>query len=174
MAVGGLHACALLLDGTVKCWGHGGYGELGNGTFTFSSSVPVDAPMATTATATLGVVQTTISVSDVDVLEGNSGTRTASFPVTLSANPASPVTVQVATANGTATAGSDYLAVAPNTLTWNPGDPLTKSVSVTVRGDTLREGNETFLLKLSSPSGAALADSQATGTIIDEEGRFFA
>jgi hypothetical protein len=114
-----------------------------------------------------------ISVSDVDVLEGNSGTTAATFVVSLSANPSSPVTVNFATANSTATAGSDYVAVPTTALTWNPGDPLTKTVNVTVNGDTLKEGNEAFLLKLSSPSGATLSDSQGTGTIIDEEGTFY-
>jgi hypothetical protein len=41
---------------------------------------------------------------------------------------------------------------------------------VTVNGDTLAEGNETFSLKLSSPVGAVLADTLGTGTIVDEEG----
>ena len=54
-----------------------------------------------------------------------------------------------------------------------PGDPLTKIQNVTINGDTLKEGNETFLVKLTTPSGLTIADTQGTGTIIDEEGRFF-
>ncbi len=118
-------------------------------------------------------VPPTVSVTDVDTLEGNAGTTTAAFQVTLSQNPAAAVSVNVATANSTASAGSDYVAVPTTTLTWNPGDPLTKTVNVTVNGDTLKEGNETYLLKLTSPSGVTIADTQGTGTIIDEEGRFF-
>ena len=61
-----------------------------------------------------------LSVNDVSVTEGNSGTTTANFTVTLSAAATSTVTVSYATANGTATAGSDYVA-ASGTLTFAAG-----------------------------------------------------
>ena len=112
-----------------------------------------------------------LSVGDTTVLEGNSGTTTAPFPVTLSADPGTgrQVAVTVRTSDGTAHAGSDYTAVA-TTLTWQQGDPLTKTLAVPVIGDTVPEGNETFHVTLSAPSNAALADPTATGTIVDEEG----
>ena len=57
-----------------------------------------------------------ISINDVTVTEGNTGTRPITFTVSLSAAYDVPVTVHYATANGTATAGSDYQA-ASGTLT---------------------------------------------------------
>ena len=100
--------------------------------------------------------------------EGNSGTTAATFIVSLSQAAFSPVTVTYATANGTATAGSDYTAVAASTLTFPPG---TTSVPVTVNvtGDTATEPNETFLVNLTQPTGATIADGQAVGTITNDE-----
>ena len=99
--------------------------------------------------------------------EGNSGTIAAQFAVTLSAASSSTVTVSFATANGTATAGSDYVAQTGN-LSFTAGQ-TSKTISVTVNGDTTVEPNETFLVNLSSPSGATLADAQGQGTITDDD-----
>jgi hypothetical protein len=124
-----------------------------------------------------GATPRSISVTDVSILEGNSGTKIATFNVTLSTRPTSgTVTVKYATADGTATAGSDYTARPLTALTWttNSSDPLTKPVTVTLTGDTLKEGNETFKLNLSAPTNATLADASGTATIIDEEGTFYA
>jgi hypothetical protein len=108
----------------------------------------------------------TLSVNNVSVPEGNSGTTAAVFSVTLSAASAVPVTLQYATADGTATAGSDYQA-AGGTLTFAPGE-TSKMVTVQVIGDTVPEPNETFFLNLSNPTGATLAQGQGTGTILDD------
>jgi len=108
-----------------------------------------------------------LSISDATVIEGNSGTQTATFTVTLSAASASTVTVNYATANGSATAGSDYAATS-GTLTFAPGE-TTKTVSVTVNGDTLFESNETYFVNLSSPSNATLSDSQGLGAITNDD-----
>jgi len=112
-----------------------------------------------------------IYVSDVSILEGGAGTTTANFTVSLSAASAGTVSVQYATANVSATAGSDYVAKALTTLNFAPG-VTTQTVGVTVNGDALHEGNETFNLNLSGASGGVLADATGTGTIIDEEGTF--
>ena len=72
-----------------------------------------------------------------------------------------------ATADGTATAGDDYEAV-QGTLTFAPGE-TEKTVSVTVIDDTVEDSGETFRLLLSSPDGATLADSEATGTLLNIE-----
>lgn len=108
-----------------------------------------------------------LSISDASVNEGNSGTQTATFTVTLSAASASPVTVNYATANGTASAGSDYVA-GSGTLTFAPGE-TSKTIAVTVNGDSTFESNETYFVNLSSPSGATLNDSQGTGTIVNDD-----
>lgn len=110
-----------------------------------------------------------ISVGDATVTEGNTGTRTATFVVTLSDPSAQPVTVQYATANGTATAGGDYQARS-GTLTFAPGE-TSKTITVPVLGDRLAEPDEAFVVNLSGATGATIADGQAVGTITDDEPR---
>jgi Ca2+-binding RTX toxin-like protein len=108
-----------------------------------------------------------LSIQDVTVTEGNTGTKNATFTVTLSAASTSVVTVNYATANGTATAGSDYTATT-GTLTFNPGD-TSKSLNVAVIGDLTIEPNETFLVNLSNATNATIADNQAVGTITNDD-----
>lgn len=111
----------------------------------------------------------TLSINDVRVTEGNSGTTTATFTVTLvSGGSPQAVTVDYATANGTATAGSDYVT-ANGTLTFETGQ-TTKTVTVTINGDTVKEANETFFVNLINPSSnAVISDGQGAGIIIDED-----
>ncbi|MBA4789699.1 MAG: cellulase family glycosylhydrolase [Rhizobiales bacterium] len=146
----------------------------GNETLTLNLSAPSGATIADglgTGTITnddvVAPVLPTLSVSDATVAEGNSGTKVMTFTVTLSAAATGPVTVAYATANGTATAGSDY-AAASGTLTFAAGE-TTKTVQVTVNGDTVVEGNETLTLNLSAPSGATIADGSGTGTITNDD-----
>jgi hypothetical protein len=109
-----------------------------------------------------------VSINDVTVGEGNIGTATASFTVSLSHPSGASVTANYATANGSAQAGSDYDA-ASGTLTFAPGD-VTKTVDVTINGDGVSEGDENFTIALSNWQGAALADGSGRGTIVDDEG----
>ena len=112
-----------------------------------------------------------LTIADVAVNEGNAGTTNADFTVTLGIAPQSTVTVDYATADGTATAPGDYTAIAPPvTLTWNPGDPAAKTVTVLVNGDATYEPDETFLLNLTNPAGASFLDNQAQGTILNDDG----
>ncbi len=100
--------------------------------------------------------------------EGNFGTKTFSFGVKLSATANSPVTVDFATANGTAIAPVDYIPTS-GTLTL-PAGTSAASINVTVIGDTVKESNETFYVNLSNPSpNAYLGNSQATGTISNDD-----
>jgi len=108
-----------------------------------------------------------LSVSDATVTEGNAGTVNAVFTVTLSAASAQTVTVSYATANGSASAGSDY-AAASGTLTFAPGT-TSQTVTVAVTGDTLPEANETFLVNLGSPTNATIAKGQGQGTILNDD-----
>jgi hypothetical protein len=108
-----------------------------------------------------------LSIADIAVTEGNSGTVNAVFTVTLSEVSAQAVTVNFATANGTATAGSDYVSNSAS-LTFNPGE-TSKNISVTVNGDTASETNEIFFVNLSAPSNAWIADGQGTGTILSDD-----
>src|SRR5204863_5816284 len=104
---------------------------------------------------------------NVSVTEGNTGTTNAVFTVTLSAASSQTVTVDFATADGTATAGSDYVANS-GTLTFNSGD-ITKTITVVVNGDTLNETNETFFVNLSNAVNATIADGQGLGTITNDD-----
>ncbi|MFN8523367.1 MAG: Calx-beta domain-containing protein [Chloroflexota bacterium] len=112
---------------------------------------------------------TTISVGGVSRFEGNAGTQTFQFPVSLSASSAQVVTVQYATQNGTATAGSDYTATS-GTLSFAPG-VTNQNVNVQVSGDTVVEPDETFTLQFANPTNATFSGSSlATGTIRNDDG----
>ena len=108
-----------------------------------------------------------LSVADVSVQEGNSGTRLMTFTVTLSAAAAGPVTVAYSTADGTATSGSDYVAASGN-LTFAAGE-ISKTITVKVKGDKVAEGNEAFTVRLGNAAGATIADGSATGTITNDD-----
>ncbi|HEY9503653.1 MAG TPA: FG-GAP-like repeat-containing protein, partial [Pyrinomonadaceae bacterium] len=108
----------------------------------------------------------TVQINDITVGEGNAGTRSATFTLTLSAPSVETIFVRAITAPGTATALSDY-----NGLNLNisiPAGTVTRTFNVTILGDTNPEADETFFVNLSNPSGATIVDSQGLGTIIDD------
>jgi hypothetical protein len=94
-----------------------------------------------------------ISVAPVSGVEGNSGTTPFVVTVRLSTATSNTVTVDYATATGSARA-SDYTSTS-GTLTFNPGE-TTKTFSVDVTGDTVRERNEFFFVNLSAPSNGTI------------------
>ena len=107
-----------------------------------------------------------LSVDDITVNEADG---TAVFTVRLSQASSGVVTVDASTADDTATAGSDYLAVIGETLTFNPGEMI-KTVSVTLLNDDAAELDETFSLSLSNVTGdATVSDGQAIATISDDD-----
>lgn len=109
-----------------------------------------------------------LSVSDASVTEGAFGTATtATFTVTLSEPATVPVTVNYATANGTATADVDYTAT-PGTLTFALG-VTSLTVNVPVVGDDLPEADETFTLNLTGSVNAGIQDGQGVGTIRNDD-----
>jgi len=108
-----------------------------------------------------------LSINDVQIAEGNSGTKTASFAVTLPSAYAQPITVDYATSNGTATAGSDYVARV-GSLLFSPGQ-VTQSVNITINGDTQFEPDETFLVNLSGAANASIAKGQGACTILNDD-----
>ncbi|MFC1759008.1 Calx-beta domain-containing protein [Planctomycetota bacterium] len=108
-----------------------------------------------------------ISISDVTVAEGDSGTTTATLQVTLSHASAYPVTVDYATSDGTATEGQDYTA-AGGTLQFAPG-VTQQTVTIDILGDTAIEGSETFKVDLSNSQTGVLADSQGLVIITDND-----
>ena len=101
----------------------------------------------------------TLSVGDRRAEEGG----TLVFAVRLSEASDATVTVDYATSDGTATAGEDYTA-ALGTLTFYAGE-LARTIQVAALTDRAEEGDETFTVSLSNPSGATLADGEATGTV---------
>ena len=108
----------------------------------------------------------TASVGDATVTEPASGTVNASFTVTLNAASTQYVYVYYATANNTATAGSDYTAKS-GSITFAPG-VTSLAVTVTVQTDAVYEpGNETFFFNLTAATNATIGDGQGVGTIID-------
>jgi Ca2+-binding RTX toxin-like protein len=107
--------------------------------------------------------QTTVSVSDVSVTEGNAGTTPATFNVSLGVASGKQVTVNYSTGNGSATAPGDF-QTASGQVTFAPGETQ-KTVAVNVIGDTTFEENETFNLSLSNPVNAEIVDGQGVGTI---------
>ena len=144
-----------------------------NETFVVNLSAPsgatiLDAQGVGTITNDDSAALPTLSIGDVSVIEGNSGITTATFTATLSAAASGTVTVGYSTANGTATAGSDYVAQS-GTLTFTAGQ-TTKTVVVVVNGDLTVEPNETFMVNLSSPTGATILDGQGVGTIMNNDG----
>jgi hypothetical protein len=115
--------------------------------------------------ATLFAVGNGISIHDVALNTGDSGTTTFNFTVSLTAADTHTITVDYATADGTATAGENDYVPASGTLTFNPGD-TSKTISVTV--NNADEAPENFFVYLSNPTNAGLARAQGTGTILGD------
>jgi hypothetical protein len=139
-------------------------------TFNLILSNPVNILLVDTqavATITNDDALPEVSVSDAIVGEGNSGTRNLSFVVRLSAVSGRAITVQYATADGTAAAGSDYVA-RTGTLTFSAGS-ISQTVNVTVNGDVAQEGDETIQLNLLNATSAFIADSQGEGIIGNDD-----
>jgi hypothetical protein len=143
-----------------------------NETFTVHLSIPTNGTITDPdgrGTITDNDSPPTMKVGDVTLTEGNSGTATASFKVSLSRASGKTISVRYATANGTATAPSDYTPVS-GMLTFNPGE-TSKTISVLIKGDTVREPNETVKLNLSTPTNATFLgnDSSAICTILNND-----
>ena len=108
-----------------------------------------------------------VSIGNTFQSEGDSGQSNARFLVSLSNPSSQTITVQYTTSDGTATAGSDYIATT-GTVTFDPGI-MARFVDVPVIGDTADEGNEYFTVALSSPINATVEDPPGTGQINDDE-----
>ncbi|HEY1070305.1 MAG TPA: putative Ig domain-containing protein [Thermomonas sp.] len=108
-----------------------------------------------------------LSINDVTVVEGDSGTTNAVFTVTLSAASGQTVTVNYASADGTATQPADYTNTS-GTLTFTPGQ-TTRTITVPVIGETVPEANETFFVNLNSATNATISDNQGIGTITNDD-----
>ena len=105
----------------------------------------------------------------MSLTEGNSGTQVMTFTVTLSAAYDQAVTINFATADGTAKASdNDYVATS-GTLTFAPGQ-TTKTFTVTIKGDTKKEADEFFYVRLNGASSNALIDiGYGYGNILNDD-----
>src|SRR5262249_34698614 len=110
-----------------------------------------------------------ISISDVTRREGRKNTTSFVFTVTLSAAYDQPVTMSYRTADGTATTGDgDYVGMT-GTLTFAPGE-TSKTITITVNGDSKKEADEYFYLDLfGSSSNSLFTKNRGTGTILNDD-----
>ncbi len=142
-----------------------------NKTFWVNLSAPVDAGLADAQGR--GVILNddplpALSIGGTSVTEGPDGAITyALFAVGLSAPSGRTVTVQYATANGTAVGGVDFVP-ANGLLTFPPGI-TNQTVAITVLGDTLGESNETFWVTLIKPTNATIAVAKGRGVILNDD-----
>ncbi|HZZ30144.1 MAG TPA: Calx-beta domain-containing protein [Pirellulales bacterium] len=124
--------------------------------------------MVTNVTITNSDALPSISLGNASVTEGNSGNKSMTFTVKLSAPTNQAVTVNYATSAGTATANTDYVQTT-GVLTI-PANATSATFTVPVKGDTTVESDETFNVTLSTPSGATIAVGKAVGAILDDDG----
>jgi large repetitive protein len=142
-------------------------GPLPVGSHVFELTVS-DGTLSSSDTVTITVLPPpTISIADVAVVEGDHGVTPATFVVTLSRALAQTVTVQYATAPGTAQSPKDY--VSTSGLLSFPAGVTTRTLQVSVNGDRKCEDDETFSVQLSQPVGATLADAVGVGTILNDD-----
>lgn len=108
-----------------------------------------------------------ISVSNISVTEGNSGTTFATFNLSLSTGSGKTVTVDYATADASAAAQQDYQSLT-GTLSFNPGETV-KTVAVAINGDSTVEPNEVFSFNLSNAQNALIDTATGLGTILNDD-----
>jgi len=127
------------------------------------------APRNSATAVNLCSTGTSLSINDVSQDEGNSGVTNFLFTVSLSAPaPVGGVTFDIATADGTATAGSDYVAKSLSGQTITAGN-TSYTFDVTVNGDYANEPSETFFVNLTNVTGVTVADGQGQGTITNDD-----
>jgi Calx-beta domain len=178
-ATAGSFTCGVAVDSAHLYWAHADLGgDTANdgvgranldGTGTNQVFIATPQPMGVAVDAAMQTAQPSrISLDDVIAKEGNAGQTAFDFTVSLDAPQPAPVTVDFATADGTATAPSDYAATS-GTLTFAPGETA-KTVTVQVNGDTTVEPNEAFTLNLANATGnGTIADAQGFGTIVNDD-----
>jgi hypothetical protein len=115
----------------------------------------------------------TLAIGDMTVAEGDGGTTNAVFEVVLTPEMGDTngnvVTVNFATADGTATEPDDYAMTAGSLAFTLDGTAQTQAITVAVAGDMLDEADETFEVNLSGAVGATISDGQGIGTITDDD-----
>src|SRR5262249_37571702 len=120
-----------------------------------------------TPTPSPGPTLPTLSVNDLTLIEGDSGTSLVTFTVLLNAVSNQTISVDYATASGTAREGSDFQPT-NGTLRFSPGE-TSHTIAVNINGDKLVEPDETISLNLSNPLNATISDTQGLGTIQNDD-----
>ena len=135
----------------------------------FAKDIAGNIEAVKTQTYTINTTTTpSITINDISLTEGNSGTKNFVFTVARSTN-TSAVSVNYFTTDNSAVIPVDYTAKPTAPITFTAGGPLTQTVSVPVVGDITVEPNETFSLNLSNCVGCAIVDNQGVGTIINDD-----
>jgi len=111
----------------------------------------------------------TVSISDGQVLEPDTGYKSLPFKLTLSKASSSNVSVRVNIKGGTATAGVDFDTRGGSVLMTIPAGQTTAWVGFGAYGDNVKEANETVFVTLSNPVNATIGDGSGTGTIINDD-----
>lgn len=168
--------CALYDPATETLHGAAETDASGNATIAIAPAVPISANLILTITAvqkrpyqaTISVVGRSVGFVDAsyDVPENGGSVR---IFVKRIGDPSGAVSVDYATMDGTAVAGTDYTTVS-GTLNWLDGSMITNHVDITVLDDDLYSGDRAFLVQLSNPSGdLVLGLTNATVTILEDE-----
>ncbi|HWS99468.1 MAG TPA: Calx-beta domain-containing protein [Pyrinomonadaceae bacterium] len=109
-----------------------------------------------------------ISINNVSLTEPDSGTASMAFTVKLSVASSRAVSVKYQTANNTAIAPGDYTALALTTLSFSPG-VTSRTITVQIKGDPVKELNETLFVNLSGAVNATISDAQGLGTVTNDD-----
>ncbi|WP_267127014.1 lamin tail domain-containing protein, partial [Xanthomonas sacchari] len=149
--------------------GNGGCTDSDNNNADFATGAPTPRNSAAPVSLCGGGNLPVASVANVSRAEGDSGSSAFVFTVTLSQPAGSAgVSFTVATRDGTATAGSDYQALAATQVTIPAGESSAE-VRVLVNGDTSNEPDETFYLDITGVSGALPSTLTASGVILNDD-----
>ncbi len=142
-------------------------------TYTVNLSVPVNAQITSgqvTGSITNDDAVPTLSIQDVNIIEGNSGTKNLTFTVSISGPSAFTSTVSYATQNNGAIGSSDYVA-ATGTVSFAPLVTTGQVINIVIIGDVVLEANEDFFVNLSNAINAVIASPKywGRGTIINDD-----
>jgi hypothetical protein len=145
----------------------------GNETFKLQLFTPTNATLNTAASSAIGTIVDSdhayLSINDVTLMEGDSGTKDAIFTVSLDGDTVAPVTFNYHTANGSAVAGDDYIAKSGSITLGGATGPHSAQIVVKVVGDLVKEaGPETFTVLLTDAKVGSLAKDIGTGTILND------
>jgi len=137
-----------------------------------NATIAIDRAMGTIQDDDLGItnpVLPSLSVGNISLKEGSNGITNATVILTLSAASTETVTIDYATADGTATvADGDYTPISLNSVAFAPGETK-KTITIAIQGDTKVETNETFRLNLTNPQNAVIAKGSGIVTLINDD-----